>query len=264
MGDPLVSVLMPVYNEELYIGLAVESILAQTYKNFEVIIIDDASEDGTAEMVKPYLNKWVKIIRMTRNLGKAVCLNWGLTMAKGSYILEMDGDDWLEPEALEVLVKEGERLPEEAAYIYTDRNVYYQDRKGRLKFNHVSKGVPFEGRYRFISTLRAYGPRFIRKKALHFIGGWPVDYPTGGRLFEDFVLVLRLLDSYKFSYIPKCLYNIRRHKENISKVNKRLWWPVCKVVVEQALIRWGDEYRAVITNKRSKFRLVRNYHQTGS
>ncbi|MDA8235168.1 MAG: glycosyltransferase family 2 protein [Clostridia bacterium] len=264
MGNPLVSVLMPVYNEELYVRTALDSILAQTYKNYEVIIINDASEDGTAEMVKPHLNKCVKMISMIRNLGKAVCLNWGLTMANGRYILEMDGDDWLEPEALEVLVKEGERLPEEVAYIYSDRRVYYQDRKGRLKFHHVSKGVSFIDRYRFLSTLRAYGPRFIRKKVLSSIGGWPVDYPTRGRLFEDFALVLKLLDQYKFSYVPRCLYNIRRHGENISKVNKKLWWPVCKVVVDEALIRWGGEYRAVITNKRSKFRLLRNYDQTGS
>jgi len=259
----MVSVLMPVYNEAQYVADAVESILGQTYRNFELIVIDDASEDETVSIIKRYQDRRVTLIRMVENKGKSVCLNWGLAMARGRYILEMDGDDWLEPEALEVLVGEGERLPGKIAYIYSDRNVYYEGHKGSLKLDHISKGIPFKDRYQFLATLRAYGPRFIRAKALRAVGGWPVDYPTGGRLFEDFALVLKLLDRYEFYYVPKRLYNIRRHQENISRVHKKLWWPVCKALVEDALVRWGGEYRAVLANKRSRFRLLKTVGEAG-
>lgn len=258
MSYPLVSVLLPVYNEGEYLVEAIESIINQTYQNLELIIIDDASTDNTLEIIKKYaaINCTIKVLKMKKNKGKATCLNWGLKRVQGKYVFEMDGDDWVEPAALAELVRFAERQPEDVVYFYTDRRVYRQN-NGELKFRHISKGVPFVNKYKMLSTLKAFGPRFIRTFALKNIGGWPTNYPSNGRLFEDFALVVRLLDEYKFAYLPKVLYNIRQHGENISLVNKKLWWPIGKYIVLKALKRWGDEYIPIFKGKRSNFRLIK-------
>jgi glycosyltransferase involved in cell wall biosynthesis len=93
---PLVSVIMPAYNAEKYIGKAIESILQQTFVNFELIIIDDFSTDNTYDLITKYRKKDKRIIilRNGRNLKLSKTLNKGILYAKGKYIARMDADDW--------------------------------------------------------------------------------------------------------------------------------------------------------------------------
>lgn len=100
---PTVSVLMPAYNVEKYIGEAIESILNQTYKDFEFIIIDDCSTDNTWKIIQTYANtdKRIRIFRNNLNLKICACLNIGINNARGRYIARMDGDDWSMPDRLE-------------------------------------------------------------------------------------------------------------------------------------------------------------------
>lgn len=103
MKKPLVSVLMPAYNAEKYIGEAIESILNQTFKDFEFIIIDDASTDGTWEVIQRYAKKDRRIISLQNDSNKKICktLNRGIKMAKGKYIVRMDADDWSFPDRIQ-------------------------------------------------------------------------------------------------------------------------------------------------------------------
>lgn len=91
--DPLISVVMPVYNQSRFIKEAVDSILNQTFSDFELIIIDDASTDGTTEILKKYTDPRIKLIIKDRNQGVSRAINDGLRLAKGKYIARMDGDD---------------------------------------------------------------------------------------------------------------------------------------------------------------------------
>ncbi|MFH7018003.1 glycosyltransferase family 2 protein [Flavobacterium sp. FlaQc-47] len=95
---PKITVLMPVYNCELYIKEAVDSILNQTFPDFEFIIIDDASSDATVSIIKAYDDPRIKLIQKPKNSGYTNSLNHGLTIAKGEYIARMDGDDISLPE----------------------------------------------------------------------------------------------------------------------------------------------------------------------
>lgn len=97
-NNPTITVLMPVYNCELYIKEALESILNQTYADFEFLIIDDASTDKTVCIIKTYNDSRIKLIEKPRNTGYTNSLNYGLTLAKGKYIARMDGDDISLPE----------------------------------------------------------------------------------------------------------------------------------------------------------------------
>lgn len=113
-NKPFVSVLMPAYNAEKYIGLAIQSILDQTYKNFEFIILDDCSKDHTWEIIQKYAKEDKRIITIHNeaNLKIAETLNKGLKECKGKYIVRMDADDWSYPNRIEKQVEFMEKNPE--------------------------------------------------------------------------------------------------------------------------------------------------------
>lgn len=105
MSD-LISVVLPVYNGEKYLQEAIESILTQTYTNFEFIIINDGSTDNSLEIIEKYKSKDNRVIVISReNKGLIVTLNEGIGVAKGKYIARMDQDDISLPERFEVQVK---------------------------------------------------------------------------------------------------------------------------------------------------------------
>lgn len=103
--QPLISVVLPVYNVEKYIGEAMDSILNQTIQDFEILIIDDCSTDNTILVAEAYNDNRIKIIRKERNLGLIHSLNLGFSIAKGKYIARMDGDDVSIPERFTAQVK---------------------------------------------------------------------------------------------------------------------------------------------------------------
>lgn len=102
---PEVSIIVPVYNLELYIEKCIKSILAQTFTNYELIIVNDGSTDTTYEICKKYaaLDKRIKLI-MQENLGVVMARRNGIELASGKYVTFIDGDDWVEPEMLQTMV----------------------------------------------------------------------------------------------------------------------------------------------------------------
>ncbi len=102
-NKPLISVITPAYNAERFIGEAIESVQKQTYANWEMVIVDDCSTDGTVRIVEEYRKKdpRIKLYRLEKNSGSAVARNTAMEHAKGRYIAFLDSDDrWL-PEKLE-------------------------------------------------------------------------------------------------------------------------------------------------------------------
>ncbi len=108
---PLVSVEMAAYNAERFIGRAIDSVLAQTYKNIELLIIDDGSADGTADVVASYNDKRIRYIRLPHK-NCAAARNRAIAEAKGEYLLCVDSDDFIEAEYVEKIVACAERHPE--------------------------------------------------------------------------------------------------------------------------------------------------------
>ena len=98
MKTPKISVVMTAYNAENHIGQAIESILNQTFANFEFIIINDGSTDSTAEMISSFVDSRIQFINNKRNQGLTAMLNQGFDLAKGEYIARMDADDISLPE----------------------------------------------------------------------------------------------------------------------------------------------------------------------
>lgn len=117
--NPMISVIIPVYNVEKYINTCLESVRQQTYKNFEVIIVNDGSTDQSSKIIDDYLKKYDLnnyILLNKENGGLCSARNCGLTHASGEWIFFLDSDDWLENNALSTLVECLEQNPSDLVF----------------------------------------------------------------------------------------------------------------------------------------------------
>lgn len=125
--SPLVSVIMPAYNSERYIGEAIVSVLAQTFPEWELVVVDDCSNDGTACIAKRFSESdaRVKVVLMSENGGVAAARNRGIAEACGAYVALLDSDDLWEPDKLELQVALAERSG--APIVYCSYDLISQD-----------------------------------------------------------------------------------------------------------------------------------------
>ncbi|MCR4753806.1 MAG: glycosyltransferase [Candidatus Saccharibacteria bacterium] len=105
-GNPLVSIVVPVYNIECFIGACLDSLLSQSYVNFEVLCVDDCSTDGSLAVLREYAKKdsRIKIHRLKQNSGLSAARNWGIKHAKGDFIALVDGDDFLSVDYIKLML----------------------------------------------------------------------------------------------------------------------------------------------------------------
>lgn len=107
MNEPLVSIITPVYNAEMFLSDTIKSVQNQTYKNWEILLVDDCSKDNSAQIIKEFqkYDDRIKYIKLEKNSGASVSRNTGIKNAKGRFIAFVDSDDIWKPEKLEVQVK---------------------------------------------------------------------------------------------------------------------------------------------------------------
>lgn len=146
MTKKLVSVIIPAYNIEKYIGRCLDSVLSQIYENLEIIIVDDGSSDGTGKILDDYEKRdsRIKVIHK-ENGGVSSARNKGLDMAVGDYIGFVDGDDIIAPEMYETLVKLLEEEDADIAHcgyqmVFPDRVDYYYN-TGKRKVQTTKEGL---------------------------------------------------------------------------------------------------------------------------
>ena len=107
---PLISIVTPVHNDAAFVRQTIESVLTQTYTNWEMIVVDDCSTDGSADIIHSYNDARIRYFRNEKNMGAAYSRNLALREAKGDYIAFLDGDDWWAPEKLEHQLKFMQKL----------------------------------------------------------------------------------------------------------------------------------------------------------
>ncbi len=203
-SEPLVSVLMTAYNREVYIGEAIESVLASTYANFELIIVDDRSSDSTVSIAKSYASKdlRVKVFVNEANLGDYPNRNRAASHAKGKYLKYLDSDDLIYKYGLEALVHFMESDPEAGMGISFKRNITHQP------FPLIMK--PSESlRYHFFTEgFLDCGPTgtIIRRDSFEKIGGF-----SGIRMIGDLEFALKMAIRYKIMILPPSLSFWRNH-----------------------------------------------------
>jgi len=109
--EPLVTVAMVTYNSEKYVDVAIQSVLASSYKNFELIISDDASKDNTWNIIQSYEDTRIRAYRNSKNIGEYPNRNKCIELANGKYLIFIDGDDYLYPDGLEYLIHNIKKFP---------------------------------------------------------------------------------------------------------------------------------------------------------
>lgn len=218
--SPIVSILLSVYNEQSRLPWTLNSVLYQTMPHFEVIAINDGSTDHTEEVLRAFSDPRIRVISRTSNRGKAHRLNEALTYAQGGIIFELDGDDWLGPEALHWAITSLEPLPEDVAFIYGDRVFWHEGTEAHLTVRHEEEGEQIRSQEHYLQQLNPVGPRVYRKHALQKAGGWPVDAFMEGRLYEDVRVVLHLLGRFRARYVPGAHYHVRMRANSMSNRHK--------------------------------------------
>jgi len=140
-----ISVIVPVYNAENYIDVALQSVCGQTYSDLEIILVDDGSTDNSLSLCREWEKKDERIIVCHQeNAGASAARNKGLELATGKYVMFMDGDDWIEKNMLQVLYEEAERHQANVACCTLQEDDEVADEKTR---NSVNKKASYEADY---------------------------------------------------------------------------------------------------------------------
>lgn len=237
-----VSVLIPTYNRKAYLREAIDSVLAQTYTDYEIIVVDDGSTDGTGEALAAAYGEQIRYVRQD-NQGESVARNRGLELAQGEYVALLDSDDlWLP-----------EKLARQMTAIETDAKVglvfcqsWIIDGEGR-RVHDIPHGTHLRNGKLTLEGLclhnRISGPSttLIRRAVLNHIGGFDPDIHFG----EDWDLWLRIAMHYELAFVPEPLACIRRHhgtqcyypsvERNAQRLAQHL------TILEKAFASWPDE-----------------------
>lgn len=206
MNNALVTIVTPVYNQGDYLNETITSVMAQTYKNIEYIIIDDGSTDHTVDVMKK-LPLGIQSYRQD-NIGQALTLNKGWGIAKGEYLTYLSGDDILYPDAIEKLVQYLSSKPS-VACVYPDSDLI--DPRSNLLKRSVCR--PFDWIDVAVNQELYIGPGAIfRKKHFEQLGGWKPYL----RLAPDREFYLRLSSVGSIDFLPDILAGYRMHPQSIS------------------------------------------------
>lgn len=223
--NELISVVIPVYNVEPYLRECVDSVLAQTYLNYEIILVDDGSTDDSGAICDAYSKNYEKVrVIHQENRGLSEARNNGCKNARGAYIYFLDSDDWIDPDALELMLDKAVKGSADIVFFdavsfedktkalsenqtYIRHNTYCADR-GINVFAELQKNREF----RSVVYLLLIKKEFIDANGLSF-------YP--GIVYEDLLYTLKafcLAD--RVVYLPKHFYHRRYRQGSITKSKK--------------------------------------------
>lgn len=208
-SNPEITILMPVYNAELYLRQAVDSILNQTLTDFEFLIINDGSTDSSLEILNSYTDSRIRIINQ-ENVGVAKALNTGLDHAKGKYIVRMDADDISYPERVEVLYRFMLENPE---YIGVGSNINWIDKDGDFIFQFINDSITDEqirANFLKVNPFIHAAMIYLKDEALA-VGKYPILLN-----FEDYGLWGNLLKRGKMYNLPQVLMDCRFSPASVS------------------------------------------------
>ncbi len=210
MLQPIVSIILPVYNTDLFLFDSIKSILNQTYTNFEFIILDDGSTDKSLEIIQSFKDKRIKIIQNSTNLGLIKTLNIGIDLARGKYIARMDADDIAMPKRLE---KQIAFLEKNTDYVLVGTMAEIIDEKGRLTGKKIDLPTKYDAiKSRILFQCPFVHPSIMGKTKVFKEFKYKEAYPIA----EDLFLWLEIIQKYRVANINESLLKYRVHSKNVS------------------------------------------------
>lgn len=207
---PRVSVLLPVYNAERYLREAVDSILAQTFTDFELLAHDDGSTDNSLSVMRRYTDPRI-VVTTGVNRGLVPALNDMIDRARGEYLARMDSDDVSEPSRF---AKQAAHLDANAECVAISSRTLLIDAEGWpiCEFNPLTGHDEIDAANLRTGTCHiCHGATMFRKKALSAVGSYSGGFPDS----EDLDLFLRLAEHGQIGALPEVLYRYRQHPASV-------------------------------------------------
>ncbi len=219
---PTVSVLLPTHNGVRWVRFSILSVLNQTYENFELIVIDDGSTDGTAQVVTSLADPRVRYVKNDTNLGIQRTLNRGLSEAGGKYIARIDDDDfWIDREKLEKQVTFLENNPD---YVLLGTSVVVSDEEGKEKFRFQPPQDDGAIRRALLSrNCFTHSSVLFKSETVRSFGGYGEGEEV--RHLEDYDLWLKLGTVGKLANLPDYAVRFTERGNSLSSQNRAIqYW----------------------------------------
>jgi glycosyltransferase involved in cell wall biosynthesis len=214
---PALSIIMPVYNTEKYIKETIESLLNQTFTDFELIVVDDACTDDSINIIKSFRDDRIKIITNNSNKGIVKSRNTGLALAVGEYIAPFDSDDIALPEKFEKQILFMQKNPQYGLIGCWGKSIDEEGKHHNLKWRLTDHAE----RIPAILLFRSY---FLQPTVVMRREAMPVNgYVEGFEIGEDYMMWFEIAKKFKMFNYPEYLYLYRIHKNSITQSKLALY-----------------------------------------
>lgn len=249
-NNSMISVIVPVFNVEEYLEQCLESIINQTYRNLEIIIVDDGSTDNSASICDEYAFKDDRIqVIHQNNKGAANAKNMALGMATGEYLAFVDSDDYLETDAYEHMLK---LLTEYQADVIqcSFRDIHEDHTRDRIMMDSFCELSMDEYLVRFVSdwTCSLLWDKLYKR---HLFDG--IRFKEGRVIDDEFFTYKGILNAEKIIHDPRIVYNYRRRSDGLMNSEKSH----SQIIIDT--IDYGDERRKIVGQKKRKLAKVFNH-----
>jgi glycosyltransferase involved in cell wall biosynthesis len=233
---PTISLILTTHNRAQFLPIALNSILAQTYSDFELILWDDGSTDQTLTILQNYSDSRIRLFSAPHQ-GRTDALIAAHAQATGEYIAWVDSDDRLSTTTLANTMAILINHPN-LGMVYTDYQVI--DEQGQAHGIGSRCKIPYSEN-RLLTDFMTFHFRLLRHSLYEQVGGVDADLPCA----MDYDLCLKLSEVTEIYHLPKCLYDYRSHSQTISQAQRKLQTTCAKRAIENALQRRGmsDRYR---------------------
>ena len=252
---PRFSVIIPLYNKAPYVGKTVESVLGQTFGDYELIIVDNGSNDGSHEIVAAFTDHRIKIVRLEENVGVSNARNKGVAMATAPFVTFLDADDWWEPTFLEEMAGLIDRHPDAGIY----GTGYYIVKNGKKRLAPIGVDEGFEeGEINYcavyaktlcmpLTSITVAMPKAVFDET----GGFKPHLKLG----EDFDLWIRIALKHKTVFLNKPLSNYNqdvdvtyRGTHHLRDPKEHMLWNLGYLEPEE---KTNADYKQLIDNLRT-------------
>lgn len=266
----MISVVIPLYNKEKQIAHTLQSVLNQTFQDFEVVIVDDGSTDGSVAVVEKFSNSRIRLI-CQKNAGVSAARNRGIEEAKSNLIAFLDADDEWKPEYLATQYHLSQKYPECNVFAC---NYDFRDMKGKITPTIIRK-LPFTGEDGILSNYFevascSHPPLWtsavvVKKQAIQAIGGFPVGIKSG----EDLLTWARLAVNDKIAYSKislavfirdEILFN-KDQKQRIPEVEDIVGKELLNIYAENRTMRGLNSYLALWHKMRTRIFIEKGHRR---
>lgn len=253
MGEiqPLVSVIMPAYNSEKYIGKSIESVLAQDYGKFELIIVDDGSKDGTKSIVEQYAKNDIRIKLLEQaNQGVSVARNKGLDTATGEYVAFLDSDDLWDADNLSVMVQAAECT--KSGFVCASMDIINADGT-KQKANTAYKDgelMDFVTNNNEIRFFGGIGSVIIRRDILE---KYHIRFDRGIAIMEDIGFYIKIFSVTNLKAVPRVMAHYCKHDNSATTAayNPQKWEGSVEIFrhaeeyIKKYRPEWAEKYQKI-------------------